>query len=500
MSKFRLSFVLSFVVALAGCGGGGSTGSNTPQVVYADGLGVSGVATGTTVVGQDANPIYSTSHPSVVLADDGKAMAVWVTHGANYLEDSFAWNQSNANGVWATAQPLSLGAGIPNYDDSITLRANSAGNAVLGWIEFVGQSQTRANRAARFINGSGWDATKFDISGDYSYPSSWDLAMLDDDSYVSRVTTYDSSSGIYTYSLLRQPGAGATEYLFGLQSSSWAQFTAHAVRPDGNFVQYWVAPDATGGYEVKARFAAVGGVAFASFPVASVPAVCAWGGSSGFYFNPMMAATSPTFHNALVIVAGESDCTKHDLELVRIDTSGGISIEATRVNSPNTIVTMAPVIVMDKDGNALAVWKEAPYNDSLAPAQLMWSASLAGGAWSTAAPVITNLSAIGRVKQYGEIALAMNANGEAIAAIRTEDSDTSLVNPSVSVGKFKFASGWADWSRVANKTNISTPAVAINASGSAIVMYSALDVDRVNGKAAQGWSGSTVTKVFALRM
>lgn len=499
MSKFSVSFVLSFVVVLAGCGGGGS-GTTVPPVTYADGLGRSGVAADTIAVGQDANPLYSTSHPSVVLADDGKALSVWVTHGASYLENSFAWNQSNASGVWATAQPLSLGAGIPGYDDGITLRANSAGNAVLGWIENVGQSQTRANRAARFINGAGWDAAKFDISGDSSYPSSWDLAMLDDDSYVSRVTTYDSSSGIYTYSLLRQPGAGATEYLFGLQSSSWAQFTAHAVRPDGNLVQYWVAPGASGGYEVKARFAAVGAVAFASFPVTSVQAVCIWGGSSGSYFNPLMAATSPTFHNVLAIVAGESYCTKHDLELIRIDTSGGIAVEVTRVNSQNTIITMAPVIVMDKDGNALAVWKEAPYDDSLASARLMWSASLGGGAWSAAAPVISNLSTIGRIKQYGDIALAMNANGEAIAAIRTEDSDTTLINPSVSVGKFKFASGWTEWSRVANKTNISTPAVAINASGSAIVMYSALDVDRVNGKASQGWSGGTVTKVFSLRM
>lgn len=497
MRKFRLSLMLCFLAVLASCGGdgGGSTspGTVTP-VTYADGLGVSGVAVGTTVVGQDDNPWYAASHPSVVLADDGKALSVWVTHGASYLENVFTWNQSNASGVWATAQPLSLGAGIPGYGDGITLRANSAGNAVLGWIEHVGQSQTWANRAARYFNGSGWDAAKFDISdgssgSDYSYPATWDLAMLDDDSYVSRIDGRNSL-------LLRQPRTGTVEYLFDKPGG----YVAHAFRPDGNLVQYWSELGASGGVVVKARFAAVDGVAFASFPVTSVPAMCIWGGSSGSYFYPLVAATSPSFHNALAIVAGESDCTKHDLELVRIDTSGGISIEATRVNSPNTIITMAPVIVMDKDGNALAVWKEAPYNDSLAPAHVMWSASLAGGAWSTAAPVITNLSAIGRVKQYGQIALAMNANGEAIAAIVTEDADTTLVNPSVSVGKFKFTSGWADWSRVANKTNISTPAVAINASGSAIVMYSALDVDRVNGKAAQGWSGGTVTKVFALRM
>lgn len=489
MSKFRLSLMLGFVAVLASCGGGGGTspGAVAP-VIYADGLGVSGVAAGTTVVGQDANPIYSTSHPSVVFADDGKALAVWVTHGATYTDNSFAWNQSNASGVWATAQPLSLGATYNSYGDAITLRANSAGNAVLGWVSSGG------NRAARFINSTGWDAVK--SVGATDSPASWDLAMLDDDSYVSRVRTYDSSSGIYTHSLLRQPGPGATEYLFGLQSTSWAQFTAHAVRSDGNLVQYWNEPGASGGYEVKARLAAVGGVAFAPFTIATISSVCLGDGMS----SPLMAATSPTFHNVLAIVAGESYCTKHDFELVRIDTSGGIAIEATRVNSPDTIITMAPVIVMDKEGNALAVWKEAPYNDIWAPAQLMWSASLAGGAWSTAAPVITNLSAIGRIKQYGEIALAMNANGEAIAAIRTEDADTGLVNPSVSVGKFKFASGWTEWSRVANKTNISTPAVAINASGSAIVTYSALNVDRVNGRAAQVWSGYPVTKVFALRL
>lgn len=507
MSRFWLSLMLGFAVVLASCGGGGSTspGTVTP-VTYADGLGVSGVAAGTTVVGQDADPWYSASHPGVVLADDGKALAVWVTHGANYLDDSFAWNQSNASGVWATAQPLPLGAGIPGgYVDVMTLRANSAGNAVLGWMEFVGQSQTRANRAARFINGAGWDAAKFDIiaglpsysdgaysdgSGyDYSYPATWDLAMLDDDSYVSRVPGLNSS-------LLRQPSTGAEEYLFDAPGG----YAAHAFRPDGNLVQYWSKQGASGGVDVKARFAAVGSVALASFPVTSVPVMCIWGGSSGFDFYPLVAATSPTFHNALVIVAGESDCTKHDLELVRIDTTLGISTTATRANSPNTIITMAPVIAMDKNGNALAVWKEAPYNDALASAQLMWSASLAGGAWSAAAPVISNLSTIGRIKQYGDIALAMNANGEAIAAIKTEDSDTTLVNPSVSVGKFSFVSGWTEWSRVANKTNISTPAVAINASGSAIVMYSALDVNRVNGKASQGWSGNTVTKVFSLRM
>lgn len=515
----KVTVMALMIELLAGCGGsgGGSSSSDSPPpTVYADGLGVSGLATGTMVVGVDAsNTNYSASHPSIALADNGKALVAWVAHAGGTLKDSLAWNQSDAGGQWGTAQSLALGTGvIGSWWDAITLRSNSAGDAVLGWLEQETRKKepcgtepceyaVTLNRAARFIDGVGWDATKYDANGGsaaygFSYPSNWDLAMLDDRSFVSSVTIaapLSPASGSY---VMRQPITGNSELLLGPLS---AYYSTLAIRSDGDGVQYWGAPGTSGGYDVKGRFVSVSGVALGPFPIGTFRLCLP---SDGFTASssPFVAATSRSFHDTLAIVTAEPGglCDQHDLELVRIDATMGISIRTTRANSPNTIIPRPPVVVMDSKGDALAVWKEAPYNDRTASARLMWSASLNGGEWSTPAPVIANQAEIGTIRQASLIALAMNGNGEAIASIVTEDADKTVVNPSVSVGRFNFSSGWSTWRRVANKTNISAPAVAINGGGAAIVAFTALDVDRVNGKAATGWSGGTTTKVFALRL
>lgn len=257
--------------------------------------------------------------------------------------------------------------------------------------------------------------------------------------------------------------------------------------------------------DIRARLVSVYSGGGAPFTIATYPRVCPTTGY-GFdsAFNPLIAATSPTFFSTLAVVVQDSaassiSCLIQDLELIRLDTSGGISIRTTRVNSADTAITAAPKLVMDQSGNALAVWKESS-GTGIAQTQLMWSASLQGGAWSTPQPVISNLSAIGVVPRGGEISLAMNDNGQAVAALVTHDADPTIANPSVSYGRFSFASGWTTWTRVANKTNISDPKVAINQSGNAIIVYSALDMNRVGGRAPGTFSAPIpATNIYAFR-
>jgi hypothetical protein len=225
--------------------------------------------------------------------------------------------------------------------------------------------------------------------------------------------------------------------------------------------------------------------AFAPFTIGTYSKLCETAGSAfSKYFNPLTVATSPTFYSVFAVVAedaanppNQNACTLHDLELVRLDTRLGIHVGSTRANSTGTFIPVAPVVVMDKNGNALAVWKEVSGTATSVQAQLMWSASLQGGPWSPTQPVISNQSEIGAVRWTGEISLAMNDSGQAIAAVTSSD-DANLRLDKLSYGRFSFVTGWTTWHLIANKPDIGDPEVAINQSGNAIIVYSALDVDR----------------------
>lgn len=509
LSHWLIAALFMLLTACGGGGGGSSGGASNTTASYADGLGVSGLAPGTIVIGHIPNPLGDTYIPHIVEVSvaqdgDGRALAVWFMHDPAYTGYAAAWNRSDSSGQWGVQQPLIQAIGSTD-EDGIVLRMNASGSAVLGWINNSG-----SYRAARFINGTGWDATFYDASGgaipSFSTPNGWDLSMLADDSFVTSVSIADSANATYSFWALRQPTNGPPIFSLGISPAdarSWS-YSFLASRPDGTAMLSWVVPSAgsPGKLDVMAELGSVYSVAFAPFTIGTYPWLCYF--SSPFYseFRPLIVATSPTFHSALAVVAsdvaGASKCLLDDLELIRLDTRLGINIASTRANSAGTVITATPVVVMDKNGNALAVWKEASTTLNLEQAQLMWSASLQGGPWSPAQPVISNLSEIGIVTRFGETSLAMNDNGQVIAAVVTNDSGQPY-NPSVSYGQFSFTSGWTAWKRVANKYYISDPKVAINQSGKAIIVYSAMDVDRYDGQATLWlWPGSAPdTNIYA---
>jgi hypothetical protein len=159
--KFLRITSVALCLVLAACGGGGGGGASNATVNYTDGLGTSGLAPGTVVIGHDSFPqnIYPKyGKVAVALDDNDRALAVWVMHDSG----SAAWNQSDSSGTWGTQQSLTQVSGITYQFSTIVLRMNVLGNAILGWVD---SGATIAEHAARFIKGVGWDASFYDASG-----------------------------------------------------------------------------------------------------------------------------------------------------------------------------------------------------------------------------------------------------------------------------------------------------------------------------------------------
>jgi len=59
------------------------------------------------------------------------------------------------------------------------------------------------------------------------------------------------------------------------------------------------------------------------------------------------------------VVGGVSSCSStHELRVHRVYTQSSIMVTSTRLNGASSFLPVAPVVVVDQAGNALAVWKE----------------------------------------------------------------------------------------------------------------------------------------------
>lgn len=501
---------------LVACGGGGGGGAKEDPANLADGLGADGHAAGTVDLGFSGTGWSGLYRVASALADDGRALVVWRT-GDSAGNTSTYWSQSSAAGAWSAAAPLPQVSNVSAFY-GVTLRMNPAGNAVLGWVnqERAAPSTERSERrAARFIQGQGWDAGTYDVSGGtsshhYGFTSSWDLSMLDDDSFTSTVTLPGASTGSrYGVSRTVTSGAQAIALLTADQNiSSTQQYAAFAPKPDGSgyglLYHAGASTSSPGQIDINAQLASVHSGAFAVFPVGTYRGLC----YTSAYDEAIVAATSPLAEGVLAVVTpeisgGTGSCNRHNLQLIRVYTSGSIMVTNTRANTAGTSLPVAPVVAVDQAGNAIAVWKESTgtaFNtDSSNTYRLMWSQSLHGQPWSTPQALISNLGDIGRVGNSGHIALAMNASGQAVAAVLLQSRVAGELDESIAVGNFSFSTGWTPWKRVANKLMISEPHVSINASGQGLVTYTGYKLKRVGGKAPTSISGPYEDHAFAWR-
>lgn len=516
--------VLALSCALAACGGGG--GSSTPNSTTppastpaptvdtantADGLGDKGQSVGTVDLGSAADSgtlNAATATVAVTLTDDGKAMAAWGVGRATASTQAVTWSTSTSGSTWSTPASLSQTVDLdPSY--GITLRSNAAGNAVLGWAQRTSISTPYRLRAARYLQNSGWQSSTYTFangtqSGIY-FAEQWDLGILDSNAFVASARMQNPSNGDYTLAVTHTDTAGLvsnaveTSVDTALAYNDYSYFSS---LPNGSGLHFYgqtLLP--SGGVQILAHLASAVTGGFAPFPIGTYTALGA----------PLVAAAnSPSGRAALAVVENDPSVPAgggNILHLVTVDTNPSIMVSTRVVSASNTYISARPVVAVDRDGNALAVWGETTgtSSDTLAtPAtvSLKWSQSLAGQPWSTPQSLIPNLASLGTVPRSFNmrIALAMNASGTTVAAFTLNDTSNDATNPSIAVGRFTFAAGWSDWNRVANKVNLSAPRVAINASGQAVLTYWGWDTTRSNGRARQPLTGTSAdVRAYALR-
>lgn len=518
---FRIGVVGLLVCALSACGGGG--GGDTPRAEdpanQADGLGAAGHKPGTVELGSAA--ITGGAHAAIpqiaiVISDLGQALAVWQVKAAQVGDDSAAWAQTSLSGVWSAAGVLPQ-ARDANSFYGLILRMNSVGNAVLGWVstDLTAPYTDQKFRAVRFIQGTGWESLVNDVSGGssagtYHHTHSWDLSILDDDALITSVRLPGTTG--YTSAILRVNEQGQKTIGFHGNNQNvltYWPYAAFSPKLSNGYGLSYKLTDSTaspGQIDITAQIASVYTGGFAPFPVATYRSVC----YTEAYDSPLIAAVTPQAEGVLAVVTGEvvggvSSCSStHELRVHRIYTQSSNMVTSTRLNGASSFLPVAPVVVVDQMGNALAVWKETtgsqPFAYGASTTRLMWSRSLHGDAWTTPAPLIANLSALGNVPREGHIALAMTSGGEAVASVKLNGLSGDSLNQSIVVGRFTFANGWSNWSAVANKAWMSDPQVAINANGQAVLAYTAWALDRIAGRAPTVITGEPQVKAYALSL
>lgn len=515
VAQTRVTATAVMFLALSACGGGsGESPAATapvaapapapvqaPVQATADGLGMAGHTPDTVKIPLSPTGPYGTVpgvRLAVGLSDDGRALAAWQLSSLPRKTDRvIVWAQSNLSGVFSAPAILSQ-AGSGTYLYRLTMRMNTAGHAVLGFVKEAEEGVSPMPKVARFIQGSGWDPVSYDPTAGFALGklatagASWDLTLLDDNSFTYSTGTKNSVSVAQTAANGQQKRMLETELD---ASGTVSEYSYFAPRGNGDGLLYTAAytiEGSTSKAKVSARLAGVNG-ALRPFSLGTFGALC----FHPNYEHPMVAATTSNGEGVLAFnVTETSGCETNELQLVRVYTRSAIRVETARLNSPRTYLPAAPAVVVDKAGNALAVWVEAigkrGQDSETDTVRLMWSRSPYGGSWSTPEALMPAGLSTGLLRT-NPVALAMNAEGQAVAAVRLGN-----MNPTISVARFDFKSGWGAWKMVANKQDLSPPAVAINTSGQAVVIYSGFDAERVDGKAPVSVSTDAL-RVFALR-
>ncbi|WP_157359983.1 hypothetical protein [Caldimonas brevitalea] len=510
-------------VVLAACGGGGggggSGGADSSPETYPDGMGRSGLAAGTVEIGEVANYGNLLFDPALALMDNGQALAAWIPHRRDAPEDMVAWSLSDTQGSWSSQRVLPQSVGVDGLR-GLRLRVNSSGDAVLGWathIPFL--DETRASsRALRFTSGSGdWEGSAVEIAFRRHAETS-DLDILPDGAVVTSRRVSDAQTKMQAVEAHTRVAGSPTPTSIGrvprLSSEQMLEETYFATGSGSEGKLLWLSRRSNDVTYFELRGAKVSLEQGVDEPylITSYRALCGLDDTDVNVDTPTAlartwtVASSPTSHTTVAMLApgAESEidrCPALALHLIRINDSADRKIESAQMTPSDGFIPVPPALVMDGHGNALAVWKEADLLQPLAPARLKWSVSRQGGEWTAPKEVIPNLASIGTVVSRGSIALAMNSEGQAVAAVIAQDGNSKETNELVIYGRFDFNNGWSEWKKAANKTRLWGPKVAINRSGAAMLVYTAYDLDRENGKARTTWNSDMPVsrRIYALR-
>ncbi|AKJ31908.1 hypothetical protein AAW51_5217 [Caldimonas brevitalea] len=449
---------------------------------------------------------------AVAVMNDCQALATWTTPTDEPGRDIVSWTAFDNSGQWIEQAVLPQSKNV-HAGWGLRLRASEDGRAVLGWMVDPESPDTpgwpRGYYAARFELGATVGHEVEPVKLESSYPgASSDLDIL-------------APRGVLVTSHVKRPEASELEvHVYARHNVTPTVIKGPVVEQPNlavmdSYYDYdhekllWRSEDRDqpGAIQLKmADLSTAQAVREGRLIGRYFECTRGWvngAGSAAEFARPWTVATSLTPYSAAAMVAPTTrDIDKCPLQLIRIDHSAGGKVDSTQMTSPDTFIPVAPALVMDEHGNALAVWKEAVDHGPSLPAKLMWSASIQGGPWSTPQAIPT-LAPLGSVVSRGSIALAMNGDGKAVAAVIAQDGNAQPTKEFVVYGRFDFTGGWSEWKKTADTSKLSAPKVGINRSGAAMLVYTATthDLDREDGGAPDALPGDTPAsrRVYALR-
>lgn len=478
----RAATTVLFFVALSGCGQGGSGGTASDDP-WGDGLGTTGRVSGTVRIAANG----TIGHPSVTLDDSGRALAVWSNGDKVFAPgDALVWSRSDAAGQWEAPRVLEqtrsfVGGGV--------LRTNPDGNSVLGWV-------TVGAHLLRYSPDGGWSASKLDM------PSLRPLSMYPDAdlTLLSEGTIVFSAGNTATITRdLVMRGPSDDDWVSLLEIAEQSVWSYLAATPDGRTGLFWIETRDAGGsdeYALKLNYLDV----FDPPPLSPWIALIEDGQYVPCfeYTRPLLAVTAGP-HRSVVAVShnptrpdpGWSGC---DLDLISVDLVSP-NITRRRMNSPGFIVPHTPILRMNEQGDAIAIWSERSVRGDNTR-RVLWAQSIQGGSWSEAKPVIADSAALGEIyPSTGDLGFAMNRSGRAVAAVKALQNARSYIN----VARFSFNEGWTNWRKAAAMRDMSFANVAINVQGEGVLVYGATPCERLPTTTGGGVGNCGPPEMYALR-
>lgn len=503
---------------LQGCGGGSSSpsqGASADPANFADGLGNEGHVAGTVAVGDVGIKYFGTERFSssidLTVMPDSTALIAWKV-GVNDVVPGVVFSQLSTDGLWSKPIPV-----VSNVRENarLTVGGNGAGDAFLAWTGYPDRGEaldssriphmTSTKAVLRWRKGLGWESTPQTFSTIVQNDEG--ISMIDDRSLVSAANhsavAPSAVSGIWGVDQ-----ASSEFFRPGDEGVFHTVYSPFSTAPGSGGLTVFAAPTVGADNDtVWARLAyPADGVKFAAVPILSGRYLCqpTYGHERGF---SIAAGASQSAVVTLLTASSRATCDKPTLHLFRIDTTGNFSISSAEIPLPTNVEEGSQKVAIDDTGRAIAIWCEKLKYTSGSPLRVCkWSKSLpyeSQRSWSTPEDLFAISPDVGMYSAFDLPEIAMSRNGRVVAAVILDSYKG--YDPRIVVSRFDFASGWAPWEKVANKSSLETVKVAINDAGTALLGYTAVDLPRIGGKAQNGYQyippdRGPMKRVFVLKL
>ncbi|WP_158590361.1 Ig-like domain-containing protein [Noviherbaspirillum cavernae] len=387
--------------------------------------------------------------PQIAIDANGNALAVWSQHDG--VQISIWSNRYTAGSGWGTAQLIETDAGLASEP---AIAFDAKGNALAVWRQHDGaQNSIWSNR---YTAGSGWDTAQLIETNNAGLATSPQIAVDANGNalavWIQRdATRYDVWSNRYT------TGSGwGTAQLIESDNAGSADFPQIAVDANGNAMAVWRQSDGVRTNIWSNRYTAGTGWGTAQLIETD---------DTGDTLLPKIAIDANG--NALAIWS-QFDGTRNNIWSNRYTAGTGWGT-AQLIETNDIAGADAPQIVFDAKGNALAVWVQS---DGVR--NNIWSNRYtAGSGWGAAQLIETD--------NAGSVSLpriAIDADGNALAVWPQSDG----VRNNIWSNRYTVGAGWstAQLIETDNAGDAAFPAIAIDASGSALVVWQHSDGARNN--------------------